>query len=71
MAEILQSCRERRTNPEDQELARREERRPMEKIRGSMPDNAQVTSMKKTSADFPEKVASTSGKGEISTYRMP
>ena len=27
--------------------------------------------MKKLTADLPEKVASTSGRGEISTYRMP
>ncbi len=27
--------------------------------------------MKKVRADLPEKVASTSGSGEISTYKMP
>jgi hypothetical protein len=46
-------------------------RRRKARAKKNKSNKAWVTRIKKLSADLPEKVASTSGSGEISTYKMP
>ena len=49
----------------------RDGRRLAKRAKKSKSNKAWVTSTEKLSADLPEKVAATSGSGEISTYKMP